>query len=1361
MYGGVSLAIYINGVTQELLDMVRATAPSTSGGADALVPDAELKGAMPVYRRLGQYLENERKKLVARSKPLDGVPEAEIDDWNAWRSAEIKTRFIVDVISGTSAGGINGVFLAKALANNQGLDGLKNLWMSEGDLARLLNDSGSIADLREYGLRVAEPRESLLNNQRMYRKLLEALETMQPPAAAEPAAASPLVAELDLFITTTDIAGIPLPISLADGLIFERQHRNVFHFRYDDFDAVNKNQSEDDGVSNDFLKPNDPFLAYAARCTSSFPFAFEPMRLSDIDAVTRTFWKGHPYFDAADRTADWGRFFENYLRTSLAEIQQRLSGRKSERPAKTELEAYRAKLQTQLRADFRDRAFGDGGYLDNKPFSHATAILMRRRADVPVARKLIYIEPAPEHPERLPEKKEKPDFLQNVLAAVVDLPRQETIREDLERLFERNRMVERIGALSRDVDDDLAATPVGWLRLPFHDSWLADLIALHGVSYGAYHRLKLEEITALLSERIAQAASFSPDSQEGSALLEVVRAWRTQNFAANQNGVGKRSENAFLADFDIRFCLRRLAFAARRINELARLDDNAFRIIESAFVSIQTRGTGAAANRAEARAEARRIIARLEMDSEWRAAFRAELNAIKKNKVSPHVLANRRREEEMHRCPQEIQIGDATTSVTLGDLIGKLGIAWADLVALMDAAASERPALARDLIAPPERMLALREIEEFFRASFGGAGGVAVSSDSDTDFADAAVLARRIVEHFRKSFQLYDLVTFPVQFGSGAGEANIVQVSRISPEDAVGLIDERNDPRRKLAGTTLMNFGAFLQRSWRRNDMLWGRLDGAERLICAVFAPEDDTEKAIRRGLIVEAQKAILRDELTSADHVSICKLIGQFVSDAGPTRRDAAALREFVASALANDPALPTRVEAILQSCLGTEDKLWDFYTKSYEVDRSVDAESAVRLIARSTDIVGRMLQQLAHTYRADPAGRVAQRIAMLGRIFWHIVEVAVPRSLPSLFFQHWIGVIYVLDFILIFGGILFGHDEVKNFGWSLLAVTIGVNVIVAGLTDYITGRLKSFVVLRALLAAALIALLACGVTFVAAHFSAIPREDENIIGISMAGLFALVLGWAEWKRGLRLLDDARPEPVRWQPLALLAGLATFFGIALTIIGPGKMAAVELAGSSQALARWIGWHPTWQWRTQLIVDFPFILFYVALLSSACAAAARFWTARAAAVKAADETVAAIKARDATGRRFSGFARITFAIGGLQWLAGGFDGVENWALLHFLDHTESLAAPRIAFLAAFLKFCLTVVGCLCAAIGIWFAQPPLPSPENARAKRDRNAWRIAAAVLVVTAIIFAKSALSGLRAPPPNQAPISIPASVR
>src|ERR1051325_8177328 len=59
MYGGSSLAIYINGVAQELLRLVRATAPEFSAASNqgrAHLADEELRGSERVYRRLGRLL---------------------------------------------------------------------------------------------------------------------------------------------------------------------------------------------------------------------------------------------------------------------------------------------------------------------------------------------------------------------------------------------------------------------------------------------------------------------------------------------------------------------------------------------------------------------------------------------------------------------------------------------------------------------------------------------------------------------------------------------------------------------------------------------------------------------------------------------------------------------------------------------------------------------------------------------------------------------------------------------------------------------------------------------------------------------------------------------------------------------------------------------------------------------------------------------------------------------------------------------------------------------------------------------------------------------------------------------------------
>jgi hypothetical protein len=70
MYGGVSLAIYINGVAQELLNMARATAPKTADDGEALLgaDPKQLTGSLAVSRKVGQFL-HQRSELAEMAEP--------------------------------------------------------------------------------------------------------------------------------------------------------------------------------------------------------------------------------------------------------------------------------------------------------------------------------------------------------------------------------------------------------------------------------------------------------------------------------------------------------------------------------------------------------------------------------------------------------------------------------------------------------------------------------------------------------------------------------------------------------------------------------------------------------------------------------------------------------------------------------------------------------------------------------------------------------------------------------------------------------------------------------------------------------------------------------------------------------------------------------------------------------------------------------------------------------------------------------------------------------------------------------------------------------------------------------------------
>src|SRR5262245_9857135 len=158
LYGGVSLAVYIHGITQELLRAVRATAPAKAGSLDRapLIGDSALTPVEARYRQL--------VRRAGSSAPFLPQLDPSVHD-------RVNTRFVVDVLSGTSAGGINGVFLAKALANTQSLEGLRTLWLREGDIELLLNDRRSVDGLPN-DVTLEDPPQALLNTRRMYYRLL-------------------------------------------------------------------------------------------------------------------------------------------------------------------------------------------------------------------------------------------------------------------------------------------------------------------------------------------------------------------------------------------------------------------------------------------------------------------------------------------------------------------------------------------------------------------------------------------------------------------------------------------------------------------------------------------------------------------------------------------------------------------------------------------------------------------------------------------------------------------------------------------------------------------------------------------------------------------------------------------------------------------------------------------------------------------------------------------------------------------------------------------------------------------------------------------------------------------------------------
>ena len=103
-YGGISLAVYMHGITKEVWKL--------SAASRAFYDDVPQQGSGRVY---GELL----NAIAAKSG--------------------VRLRVLADIVAGASAGGINGIFLARAIATGQSLDPLTELWLKDADVDSLLD----------------------------------------------------------------------------------------------------------------------------------------------------------------------------------------------------------------------------------------------------------------------------------------------------------------------------------------------------------------------------------------------------------------------------------------------------------------------------------------------------------------------------------------------------------------------------------------------------------------------------------------------------------------------------------------------------------------------------------------------------------------------------------------------------------------------------------------------------------------------------------------------------------------------------------------------------------------------------------------------------------------------------------------------------------------------------------------------------------------------------------------------------------------------------------------------------------------------------------------------------------------------
>lgn len=530
-YGGVSLAVYMHGVTKELWKLARASRDFHTD------PEKPPTGVEAVYLDLLQHIE------------LD---------------ADLRLRVLPDILTGASAGGINAVFLAQAVYSGQSLEPLTELWLETADVDRLIDPEARPWSrmakswamplvwwlLRRPGNAVSESvapetreevrtKVSRLVRSRWFeppfsgigfsRLLADALMAMAASPDGEPLL--PPGHPLDLFVTATDFRGYRELLRLnSPPVVEESEHRMPVSFH----SRVSATGGEDLADLRE--------LVLAARATASFPGAFPPLRLEEIDQLQ---FDHPPEWHNRDTFLD--RIMPMHVREGTTETMSLV----------------------------------DGSVLVNAPFAEARSVLAGRPAQREVDRRFVYIDPRPDRFGNVNNDLEKPvGFFEVIFGSISSIPREQPIRDNLEQLEAQSREAERMRQMVMDLRPEVErAVEKLFGRTLFLDkptakrlhAWRAKAqqaaAERAGYAFHSYAQAKYAGIVDHLAQTILTAAPqlTLPDTDPIVAVLRHELAERGLVSLSNPDGGASDEAIAFFRAHDIGFRIRRLRLLARRL----------------------------------------------------------------------------------------------------------------------------------------------------------------------------------------------------------------------------------------------------------------------------------------------------------------------------------------------------------------------------------------------------------------------------------------------------------------------------------------------------------------------------------------------------------------------------------------------------------------------------------------------------------------------------------------------------------------------------------------------------------------------------------------------------------------------------
>ena len=694
-----------------------------------------------------------------------------------------------DVLSGTSAGGINAALLAYSRAEQKDLGSLRKLWLEMGAMETLLRNPTD-----------TEMPSLLQGDAQMYASLRTAIPDLTPAEFRAPTDDR----STTLFVTTTLLTGETSRFTDSYGtLLQDVDHRGMFRFESDRTQTATGNQAGNQAGGQASTQGSfDPAaLALAARSSASFPAAFEP---------------------------------------SFVPFATEVPG-KNGVPARPPM-GSRSNLT-------RDHWAADGGLLDNQPIDALLETIFERPAKRLVRRVLLYIVPsggpAP-NPLAVPQGDDvdQPYSMISGLLKDVSAVWNQSISADLRAIREHN---DRIGSRTdtRLRLAQLAARcaekkPADPLQPLLTEPMFADYCTHEADAIG--NKLVAQVMRQLTSWPVAAnandgeanngeanngeangrdggrsipsqwATALAPGSNAEQACRLAIRAALTERWQplpTSTAELARFGRPAYYGVKAIALSLLRCRFLVAEWKrtqpdpELSRFLANQVQALHDGFQPLASGDVAAFVTEA------------LTAGGEH---ARAQLAELRRKPLAEAVaaLAGWYLDRTAEPTPQPSPAaGDQPAgAATLADAWPNLGAVVATLLA--DPKLDHVPAPAHT--APGSRDEQIAQAAEHLRIY------AEYLSSCTTDESRALRLFALYAAH---------RAMLPVDIGV----EQPVELIQLSADTRTLLDLGRSTATSKLTGMQLDHFGAFLKRAWRANDWMWGRLDGAGWLVHLLLDP--------------------------------------------------------------------------------------------------------------------------------------------------------------------------------------------------------------------------------------------------------------------------------------------------------------------------------------------------------------------------------------------------------------------------------------------------------------------------------------------------------------------------------------------